>query len=534
MSLGGSIFLALTLAGIVSIPIVDELKKKSQVTVHPKPAKAKFYRDPAILIQSYKRFQSTAHPENVYAFGGLFSALSYNPTPEQLKFIGEQADAVLQKVDHLHADPENLLRDCAMEPERADPLDWKQHCTPEGYRALLIMGTLQKNGYMREKCLRLLQDQPNVLSFIILRAKDWVPAVRKIAQEMLPDLLRNAPIDELPPALPYLSRLHGALRIVNDTDFDVNSLDSIFLERFSADPAAVIRVSVQLRKLCYECLFRQDANDWKQLLLYWKYHEREGSQHDRLTAYYLRNTDNIPESELASYCHDKRWRIRYEACEVRFKQYGIWAGFETLLADSATPIREFAAFHLEQTGFDVMGYCRSHLPETVLALSELGGKSDIPAIRAHFDAYPNECLTALVRLGAPDSVFLVWDALHSESPRLARTAYRIAWARQMRFDTKELLTEIRSDADPKLRWRLFRLLRDMGDWAAMPTLIRMLRDYSHLRPDILDAIESRSKYPAHFTPELAAEIEDAMDYAGVLMPEKLRFDLHFDCLRYLN
>ena len=487
----------------------------------------------AHIIEQYAKEIEKDPKSRNYLFSELFAALTFAPKPQEMRTIGEVAADLLRNKNAYEV--ANLMHYCYADPTSADPTQWHKHCTPRGCRALLICGAAHPNGYFRERCLRLLTGERNVLQFVLLRVNDWVPQVRKTAQEILIPLLKQSMqsgTDEILHAMPFFEHVQRGKRSDADTGFSKQRLDQALISYYAAHRNAVLHAPVTLRRLCYRVILRNAEQQHSELLLHFIAHERDGAQRSLLVRAYLR-TMHVTQEQLASFMQDKYWRVRLDACEYRMKAQGAWDGLERLLLSKSYPIREFAAYYLEQNGFDSPGYCRGHLPDSILALCDLGTKADIPLIRPYLETHPQESLVALVRLGAEDSETLLWKYMHHENAKLAKTAYRLA-ASQPQFAPSQLLPEIESQTDPQLRWRLIRLLGNVGDWNIMPILIRLVRDYTHLRPDILCMIEGRSSFCTSITSELAQEIRDALDYAGELIPERIAEDLRFDVNRLVS
>ena len=487
--------------------------------------KKKTSQQAAHIIEQYVKASEKRDPENyLYLPEMLFSALSFDPKPQEIRYIGEEtADRIRNKDAYEVA---HLMHCSYVDPSPADPGQWEKHCTPRGYRALLICGAAHPNGYFRERCLRKLEQEQGVLQFVLLRMNDWVPQIRKAAQDMLPGMLHRASVSEIADAIPFVEHVRRGQRAQRDLYFSMDLLDAILLERFAEQPDTVLSKPIMRRRFCYKVLLLHPDEQYRDLMLYFIQHERDGAQRSALVRAYLQK-GSVPLEQQEKFWQDKYWRVRLDAYEYRMKTQGAWDGLEHLLLSGSYPIREFAEYYLEKQGFDSLGYCREHLPESLPALCDLGKKEDIPRIRPYLKTHPRESLNALVRLGAEDSEILIWKYMHSENAKLAKAAYRLA-AAQPRFSPAQLLPEIREETDPQLRWRLIRLLGKTGDWELMPILIRLAKDYSHIRCSILDMIRQRSSFRTSISRELYAEIRGALAYADTAIPEQMRNDIIFD------
>ena len=194
------------------------------------------------------------------------------------------------------------------------------------------------------------------------------------------------------------------------------------------------------------------------------------------------------------------------------QQEGIWDGFERLLLSESRRIRIFARNQLRKPGFDVLQYCRSHLPDTLRALGDCGSTEDIPAIRPNLESNPYDALYALARLGAEDRNALLLQFMHSTDLPLAKAAYRLA--RTLRcIPVQELFPLIPDETDPQVQLRLIVLTTAGGVWNVMPFLIRSLRDCPKIRRDILYLIKKNTVLPVYIPLELNKEVQQALAYA---------------------
>ena len=164
-----------------------------------------------ILIEQYQKETHRDSRKRCVYFPMLFSARTASPTPEQTCRIGNEAANMIFAKDAFFV--ENLMRSCDRETGTADPDVWKQYCSPTGYSALLICGTVHPNGYLREICLKRIADERFVLQFILLRMNDWVPVIRRTAWNMVQQYLRNLPTrSDIIYAMPFVEYVRRGQR----------------------------------------------------------------------------------------------------------------------------------------------------------------------------------------------------------------------------------------------------------------------------------------------------------------------------------
>ncbi len=131
------------------------------------------------LIEQYQQAIKKDVQRRSYYCPMLFSALFCSPTPKQIRYISSEIKDLIQGEDAFFV--ANVMHGYYADISDVDTDVWKQSCSPDGYRALLICGSAHPNGYFREYCLKLLANERDVLPFILLRLNDWVPAIRLTA-----------------------------------------------------------------------------------------------------------------------------------------------------------------------------------------------------------------------------------------------------------------------------------------------------------------------------------------------------------------
>lgn len=481
--------------------------------------------------QTIEWYQQTTKNNEAYrrqCFAYLYSALFSHPTPQHIQYISEEARSLIIGRDAYYVS--DLMHSDRHDMVSADLDYWQKNCTPSCFRALLICGSAHPNGYLREQCLKLLANEQYVLQYILLRMNDWVPTVRRTAWIIIQEQLgKMRSSDELIQAMPFVEYVRRGKRVQRDEAFSMDALDEILMPIFAENASEILHSPVSLRRLCYRVFLLHPAAQYRDLLLYFIRNESDGAQRSALVRFYLNCAANpISADTVDVFAQDPYWRVRLDAYEYRIKKQGIWDEFEALLMSKSYPIREFAAYYLEKNGFDVVGYCRKHLPDTLLALGDCGTAEDIPSIRSYMETYPCEVLISLVRIGAEDSKELVLSAMQSSNPKITKAAYRLAETR-VHFTRSELLPEIHKETDPQRRWRLIRLLKENVGFELLPILIRLLREYTHIQSNILALIERVTYFHAFghnaiiVSPELHDEITAALcSEAGTILSERLK------------
>ena len=467
-----------------------------------------FYYKPGIQTD-VKRF---------YCFPALFSALFFDPTPEQIRFIGNEAKwLVWRRIPYL---TERVMRRAGADTGKVDIEQWKA-CISEpgydnGYRDLLICGSAHPNGYFREQCLTHFAEDSlfRMVEFTLIRLNDWVPEVRRTALKMLAaQMQRKDASEQFIEAIVFADRLRDCQRAAREPEFSMDRLDTMLMQYFDADAKHVVYAKTPNRKLCYKVFALHPKPEYRGLILHFFGKERDGELRCILERIYLEMSgSDVPANTLQMFMQDRNEHVRLTAYQYRVQRGGIWDGFEQLLMSESRRIRIFARNQLRKTGFDCLQFCRTHLPETLRALGDCGNAEDIALIRPYLNTNPYDALYALARLGAAERNSLLLSFMHSPDLPLAKAAYKLA--RTLRCLTpEELLPVIEKETDPRVLLRLVVLMTSGGIWPKMPFLIRSLHNYPQIHRDILYLIKKYTVRPVYITRELNQEIQKALAYA---------------------
>lgn len=454
-----------------------------------------------------------------YCFPMLYSALFFDPTPEQINYIAEQSWHLLWLKSPFFV--EKLMQFAAAETGNPDAVAHWKDSIPESkhyekIRPLLIFGSAHPNGYLRQECVSHFSGKEmfKTIGYTIMRLNDWVPEVRRTALKTFTKILQQEHINaDIIEAMPFVEKIRRSERAHREPAFSLEQLDFMLIQHFESNFKYVISAKAEIRSLCYKVFAMHPESKYRGLILQFYQNEWDGELRCMLERIYLQMSESqIPAKTLEIFTRDKYERVRLIAYEYRVKQEGVWTGFEKLLLSPARRIRIFARNQLRKSGFDYVQYCRSHLPESLCALGDFGTPDDIPRIRPYLDKYPIEAMFALVKLGAEDSKTLLLNNMQSSDTKLSKAAYRLARV-QKRLDAADLMPVIRNTTDQRLQYRLSMLLTKDGIWPALPYLLRILSDYPKLRNDLYYLIWKRTREKAYVSEELAREISSALAYA---------------------
>ena len=472
------------------------------------------------------------------AFANLYSHLTppFNKK-EMINMIAAETTSYLRDYD-----PDSISVYNYDAWTKIDPSEWS---FSSGYISLLRAGTLIPNGYFREKCLRLLIETKPLyynsynqdLHFIIRRINDNVPKIRRIAAEAAKKHIQKDEPRFLMNNMPDFERLLRCGRC-NDV-FDPDEIFPLLISRMTEDPAHISYCPEKSRRSCYNVIFLEKCrhnHNIRSLAEIFISNEKNGMLREMLVKNYITYyADEIQPDFMLTLMNDKYFKVRYNAYMFYREHFGMWDGFEKLLFENYPSIREFAEYFLKKNGFDCAAYCRANIPQGIRALAETGSAEDIPLIKRYLDEYPRECIAALTKLKAEGYEDLLWQYFCGSDLRTAKTAYKLIRSNKVYYPAEMLIENIEKAQTPELKWRIVKLLDKRGDWTIMPVLLKLLVEYSHLRPDITDKINSitlgKNRYSPHITSECAAKIRENLKGYEKLLSEKSRKVIEFELER---
>lgn len=470
---------------------------------------------------SYYNHDDNFRLRQYYCFPHLYSALFYDPSPEQIKFIGTQAHYIENHNVNFFLFAENMMKFAPVEIGEVDFEKWKERSCPGGYylyyRALLIFGSAHPNGFFREQCLEHFVDDDlyDMIGYTLIRFNDTVPQVRRTAMKIFYELMRKERAAEyLVNAMPYVEHVRRGQKAKRSAEFSMDYLDSYIMETFERNADTVLKAYIHTRRLCYKLFFLHPEPKYRDLIIYFFKNECSYELRCLLERIYIKMSGEcIPDEVQAIFANDENEHVRLIAYEYRLEKEGIWEGFEQLLFSESAHIRNFARRNLKKTGFDILKFCRDNLPQSLWEFANSGTKDDIPLIRQYLDQYPREAMYALVKLGTEDSKDIVLKNMHSDDPVLAKAAFRIA-GKALDFDKDELKNLIYAETDFIVQWRLIKLFTKNGVWKVMPDLLHFTRDLPKQRGDLLYLLKRKTGHPVYLSMDYNKEIQAALRYAG--------------------
>ena len=263
----------------------------------------------------YYKPQLQADVKRFYCFPALFSALFHDPTPEQIRFIGKEAEWIVwRKKPYL---TERVMRRANPDIGTVDIEAWKACISPNhydnGYRDLLICGSAHPNGYFREQCLTHFSEESlfRMVEFTLIRLNDWVPEVRRTALKMLAvQMKREDAAEQFIEAIPFADRLRECKRAEREPGFSMERLDTLLIQYFEANANRVVWSAAPIRKLCYKVFKLHPKPEYRGLILHFFGKEQDGELRCMLERIYLEmSATDVPAHTLELFMQDKNEHV---------------------------------------------------------------------------------------------------------------------------------------------------------------------------------------------------------------------------------
>lgn len=299
---------------------------------------------------------------------------------------------------------------------------------------LIGVATLNSNGFVREKALRILSGamKPEAVPYVLLRLSDWVEPIREIAYHVLRNTLTIHNIDAFIIHFYLIEKLKHIRRV------DLNKIRKEIIY-YLKDETVIERIkqylkysNVKVRLFCYSLLSDQIVNDKAIIQLAQK--DRSFEVHLWLIAV-LDKLSYVEQFEVIKvFRHDKSARVKVallrKAEAIIITEYSEFI-LEMVCDVYTSPrdearfiarkyllINDFAAFYSERLKPPSVG--------AILGLGEMGNEQDYSLIR-EFTRYEDpkiKCaaMTAMWHLSPDKSIEYLLGCLELDIPKVRKTA----------------------------------------------------------------------------------------------------------------
>lgn len=351
---------------------------------------------------------------------------------------------------------------------------------------MIGIATLNSNGYVREKALRILSGdmKPDAIPYVLLRLSDWVEPIREIAYHVLRNTLTIDNIDAFIVNFYLVEKLKHIRRV------DLNNIREEIIY-FLKDESVIERIkhylkhsNVKVRLFCYSMLGDQISKDKEIIQL---------AQKDRsfeIRLWLIAVLDKLKYTEQLEVIkvlrHDKSARVKVallrKAEEIIITEHNEY--ILEMVCDVHTSPREEARFiarkHLLINDFATFYRERlKHQPSAgaILGLGETGNEQDYDLI-SNFENYEDpkiKCaaITAMWYLSPNNSVEYMLSCLESTIPKVRKTSKKLLKTSKSLMILTRMKEKLKQN-DPILRnYALDTILR-FGGWQALENILWLI------------------------------------------------------------
>ncbi len=408
------------------------------------------------------------------------------------------------------------------------------------YQYVLILGSFHPNGYFREKCIRDMAGQKDMLFWLFPRVNDWVLPVREAAVRILESSLADCEGEELISCLPAYERLKNCRR---RTENQMQNLE----EQLHTRLLQVLKEIKPEKIFCMEPAVRTSLYRTATQAGLWTLPEMEiYLNHEKLSCLkriLIRRILVHPDCTLEwaeHYLTDRSSQVRRMAVEFRYEHLKTrWDGLEAMLLDENWGVREYAVYILERhSSLDIREYYMEHLKDAspksaILGLAEYSRQGNVPHLLRFLQKPERRILKCtLLALGNQEDFTdetLLWNYLLDDRIDVSKAAYLSIKKREFYPGATQICRAfLGTETEHQKRYLLNLLLRE-NSWERLPYLLRLycLDLPKHEKNILLSGILCRSMY-ASVSKRLYDDILLALEQNKGHLPEGIADEILYD------
>ncbi|MDQ7096670.1 hypothetical protein REC12_24040 [Desulfosporosinus sp. PR] len=348
---------------------------------------------------------------------------------------------------------------------------------------LLGIASLNSNGYVREKALKLMSGvkSPSAVPYILLRLNDWVVSVRNLAEHILKNMLIPENIDCFIDHFNLINKLQDAVRV------DLKSIKTE-IEGFLKDDSVQDMVKnklkdpqVKIRLFCYQLLRGRIVND--ETIITSALHDKSFEVRMWLVEAIKTLEPQDRYAIIEKLLRDKSAKVK--TAVLREHEDVVCLHFrrilEMFLVDDYASVREGARFIVKKHSMitDIPEFYRlqiikNPLPGAIAGLGEIGGQRDYDIVcefKTHEDSKMRlASMVAMWQLSKADTVGFILDALNSDIPKIKKTAKRLLKKTKMPTILFAMKEKLRSE-DLDMRIFALQIIYSYGGWQALLAIL---------------------------------------------------------------
>ncbi|KJS49695.1 HEAT repeat domain-containing protein [Desulfosporosinus sp. BICA1-9] len=348
---------------------------------------------------------------------------------------------------------------------------------------LLGIASLNSNGYVREKALKLISGvkSPSAVPYILLRLNDWVVSVRNLAEHIIKNMFIPDNIDLFINHFDLINKLQDSVRV------DLNQI-KMQVEDFLKDDSfkdivkrKLKHPQVKTRLFCYQLLKDRIVND--ETIIISALQDKSFEVRMWLVGAIKSLEPQARDAIIEKLLQDKSSKVK--TAVLREHEDVVCLNFrgiiEMLLVDESASVRDDARFIVKKHSMvtDIPEFYRlkilkNPLPGAIVGLGETGGQRDFDIVCGFkTNEEPKMRLASLIamwQLSKVDTVGFVLDALNSDLPKIKKTAKRLLKKAKMPEILSVMKEKLKSE-DLNTRIFALQIIYSYGGWQALLAIL---------------------------------------------------------------
>ena len=410
-------------------------------------------------------------------------------------------------------------------------------------RQLWILGSMNADGHVRQRCLMNLAEYENSLPFLLLRLNDWVREIRSDAYFLTEKRIDCAQTEELLLALPVFEKLSNSKRKGSEM------YDTI-CDRFNA------RFEQVLPKLNFEEIDKYDRavrNSFFRALNQRNLFDKEklcellskikGSYESRMVIHALVKYHGMNEQEFYKYLQSNNSIVRRYVIEQWSAKHGIWENAHQFLMDSAKGVRANVQYLIQKyTELDMSEYYLQYLSSNkkkiaIEGLGEVGGKEVVDYLSPYLDdkdwTVQRKALKSIGNILKDKGSTIYLHFLQNDNIALVKEAYQQCrkWYVIIGRTTIEELYENSEDEQKQCYYML--LLEREPLWDCMVFYLKLYGRVSGKLQDIINRSIYHRPMFQRITKDKGQKIFEALEQNKEFLPKSLYKEITFDLEKLL-
>lgn len=407
----------------------------------------------------------------------------------------------------------------------------------EDKRRLLILCTIDSDGYVRQDGVNYLSELKGSLPFLLLRLNDWVDEIKDAAYLASKKRINEADLEELVYSLPVLDKVKNSYRRREEVILEISeSIGEKIIEKNNEFDYSSFKDYEQFAKNAfYKFLYNNNSYSKQQLLNMLSL--TTGKYDSMMIISTIIHHFGITEEDFLKYKASGNTFIRKLAIKRWISDYGLWDGAEESLMDKSAGIRNLIQFYLRKENFDITRFYLDHLQSddkrvAIKGLGETSGKEIVDHLIPFLDSdnviTVRTTLASIGRILKEEGTEYYLRFLNSDNMLLVYEACQqsLKWGV---YHGEKILRDryLKTDDDRKGFYYLLLMFKEPF-WRSLPFYLSIYGRIPGKHQIILEkAINKRPMY-SRISNDLKAEILAAIENNKKYLPESLINDIKFD------